>query len=180
MLTQLFFDLHGVPIKTRVASLRTVEWRWIQPNFFVVFPRGVLEDAPTMHVLVLHVKSSEEFARLQCEVVKAFPNVSAIDLTLVLQTVDAILGKISFVIRFLAMFTVLTGFLVLVTALLTGRYQRVQESILLRTLGAARGQILKILLVEYLRLGLLAALTGILLAVPAAWALAEFVFHTCG
>jgi len=56
----------------------------------------------------------------------------------------------------------------------------VQESILLRTLGAARGQILKILLVEYLRLGLLAALTGILLAVPAAWALAEFVFHTCG
>lgn len=175
---ELVFDVQGVPITTRVASLREVEWRRIQPNFFVVFPDGVLEDAPAMHVLVMHVRSSEESGRLQREVVKAFPNVSAIDLTLVLQTVDAILGKISFVIRFLAMFTVATGCLVLVTTLLTGRYQRVQESVLLRTLGASRGQIFKILLVEYFSLGLLAALTGILLAVPAAWALAKFVFHT--
>ena len=175
---ELVFDVQGVPIATRVASVREVEWRRIQPNFFVVFPDGVLEDAPAMRVLVLHVRSSGESARLQREVVKAFPNVSAIDLTLILQTVDAILGKISFVIRFLAMFTVLTGFLVLVTALLAGRYQRVQESVLLRTLGASRGQILKILLVEYFSLGLLAAMTGILLAVPAAGALAKFVFHT--
>jgi putative ABC transport system permease protein len=175
---KLVFDVQGVPITTRVASLREVEWRRIQPNFFVVFPKGVLESAPAMHVLVTHVASSEESARMQREVVKAFPNVSAIDLTLVLQTVDAILGKISFVIRFLAMFTVLTGLLVLVTALLTGRSQRIQESVLLRTLGASRGQIFKILLVEYFALGLLAALTGILLAVLAAGALARFVFHT--
>jgi putative ABC transport system permease protein len=67
---------------------------------------------------------------------------------------------------------------VLVTALLTGRYQRVQESVLLRTLGASRGQILRILLVEYFSLGLLAALTGTMLAVLAAWMLATFVFHT--
>jgi putative ABC transport system permease protein len=175
---KLVFDVQGIPFATRVASLREVEWRRIQPNFFVVFPSGVLEDAPAMNVLVMHVGSSQESARLQREVVKAFPNVSAIDLTLVLQTVDAILGKISFVIRFLAMFTVLTGLVVLVTALLSGRYQRARESVLLRTLGASRGQVLKILLVEYFSLGLLAALTGILLAVLAAWALAEFVFHT--
>ena len=174
---ELVFDVQGVPVTTRVASLREVEWRRIQPNFFVVFPRGVLETAPAMHVLVTHVRSSEESARLQRETVKAFPNVSAIDLTLVLQTVDAILGKISFVIRFLAMFTVLTGLLVLVTALMTGRYQRLQESILLRTLGASRGQIYRILLVEYFSLGFLAALTGVLLAMLAAWALARFVFH---
>jgi putative ABC transport system permease protein len=175
---ELVFDVQGVPITTRVASLREVEWRRIQPNFFVVFPRGVLESAPAMHVLVTRVASSPESARMQSEVVKAFPNVSAIDLTLVLQTVDAVLVKISFVIRFLAMFTVLTGFLVVVTALLTGRYQRLQESVLLRTLGASRGQIFRILLVEYLMLGLLAAFTGIVLAVLAAWALARFVFHT--
>jgi putative ABC transport system permease protein len=175
---ELAFDVQGVPIAARVASLREVEWRRIQPNFFVVFPDGVLEDAPAMHVLVLHVRSKQESARLQREVVKAFPNVSAIDLTLVLQTVESILGKISFVIRFLAMFTVLTGLVVLVTALLSSRYQRLQESVLLRTLGASRGQVLKILLVEYFSLGLLAALTGLWLAVLAAWALAKFVFHT--
>ena len=131
-----------------------------------------------MHVLVTRVGSSQESARMQREVVKAFPNVSVIDLTLVLQTVDAILGKISFVIRFMAMFTVLTGLLVLVSALAAGRYQRIQESVLLRTLGASRGQILGILLVEYVSLGFLAALTGILLALIATWALTRFVFHS--
>jgi len=175
---ELVFDVQGVPINTRVTSLREVEWRRIQPNFFVVFPRGVLESAPAMHVLVTRVGSSQESARMQREVVKAFPNVSVIDLTLVLQTVDAILSKISFVIRFMAMFTVLTGLLVLVSALAAGRYQRIQESVLLRTLGASRGQILGILLVEYVSLGFLAALTGILLALIAAWALTRFVFHS--
>lgn len=173
---ELVFDVQGVPLTTQVASLRTVEWRRIQPNFFVVFPRGSLEDAPAMHILVTRVQSSAQSAIMQREVVSAFPNVSVIDLTLVLQTIDSILGKISFVVRFMAMFTVVTGLLVLVSALITGRYQRMQESVLLRTLGATRGQILRILSVEYLVLGVLSALTGILLAVLAAWALATFVF----
>ena len=174
---ELVFDVAGVPITTRVASLREVEWRRIEPNFFVVFPRGVLENAPAMHVLVTHVASSAESARMQREVVKAFPNVSAIDLTLVLQTVDSLLGKISFAIRFLTMFTVLTGMLVLITSLLTGRYQRMRESVLLRTLGASRGQVFRVLLVEYFSLGLLSALTGLTLSIGASWALAHWVFQ---
>jgi putative ABC transport system permease protein len=95
---------------------------------------------------------------------------------LILETLDAILGKISFVVRFMAMFTVLTGLLVLVGALVTGRFQRIQESILLRTLGASRAQIFRVLLVEYVSLGLLAAFTGVLLALAASWALSVFVF----
>jgi putative ABC transport system permease protein len=175
---EIVFDVQGVPIKTRVASLREVDWKRIQPNFFVIFPRGVLEDAPAMHVVVLRVPSAEESARLQRAVVKQFPNVSVIDLRLILQTLDAILAKISFVIRFMAMFTVLTGLLVLVGAVLTGRYQRIAESVLLRTLGASRGQIFRILAAEYLTLGLLSAFTGIMLAIVATWALSAFVFHS--
>jgi putative ABC transport system permease protein len=174
---ELGFDLQGVPINGRIASLRQVDWRRIQPNFFIVFPRGVLEDAPATDVLVTHIDSADQSAHVQSTVVTKFPNVSIIDLRLVLQTVDSILTKISFVVRFMAMFTVLTGLLVLAGALLTGRYQRVQESILLRTLGGSRKQILRILLVEYLSLGLLAALTGIFLSIGAAWALCHFVFH---
>jgi putative ABC transport system permease protein len=170
------FDLQGIPLKTRVACLRQVDWRRVQPNFFVVFPRGVLESAPGMQVLVTRVGSAEESARLQRSVVGAFPTVSIIDLTLILQTLDSILAKISFVVRFMAMFTVLTGLLVLVGSLLTGRFQRIQESVLLRTLGASRGQILQVLLVEYLAVGILSALTGLLLATAAAWGLSIWVF----
>jgi putative ABC transport system permease protein len=96
-------------------------------------------------------------------------------LTLILETVDAIVGKVSFVIRFMALFTVLTGILVMAGALVGSHFQRVRECILLRTLGASRAQIWRILAVEYTALGLLAAVTGILLALTAVWALAAFV-----
>jgi len=175
---ELEFDVQGIPVTARVASLREVEWRQMRPNFFIIFPKGVLEEAPALHALVTHVGSSDESARMQREVVKAFPNVLTIDLTLVVQTVESLLGKISFVIQFMALFTLLTGLVVLVSVLATGRYQRLQESVLLRTLGASRAQIFSILLVEYAALGVLASLTGLVLAIGAGWALAKFLFHT--
>lgn len=174
---ELTWDIQGVPLRTRVASLREVDWRRVQPNFFVLFPRGPLDDAPAFHVLVTRVGSAEESARLQRAVVERFPNVSAIDITLVLRTLDQVLAKVAFVIRFMALFTVATGLVVLVAAILSGRWQRVRESILLRVLGASRRQVLRILLVEYATLGLLASLTGVVLALGAAAALAAFVFR---
>jgi len=173
---EILFDVQGVPVRTVVASLREVNWRRPQPNFFMLFPRGVLEEAPSMNVLVTRVDSSAQSALLQREMVKAFPNVSVIDLTLILETVDAIVEKVSFVIRFMALFTVLTGILVMAGALAGSHFQRVRECVLLRTLGASRAQIWRILAVEYTALGLLAAVTGIVLALAAGWALAAFVF----
>jgi putative ABC transport system permease protein len=173
---ELAFDVAGTPVVTRVASLREVEWRRLEPNFFVVFPRGVLESAPAMHVIVTHVHSSGESADMQRRVVEAFPNVSAIDLTLVLETVDTLLHKITFAIQFLTLFTVLTGLIVLVASLVTSRYERIREVVLLRALGASRGQVFRIQMVEYFSLGALAALTGMSLALAAAWSLAKFLF----
>ncbi len=175
---EIVWDIQGVPVKTKVASLRSVDWRRVQPNFFVVFPTGILEEAPSFYIMVSRVADAAQSAALQREIVKQFPNVSAIDLTLIVQTIDAIVDKIAFVVRFMALFTVLTGLLVLAGAILTGRFQRMQESVLLRTLGASRRQIQQILLAEYLALGGLAALTGIALSLGATWALSRFVFNT--
>jgi putative ABC transport system permease protein len=173
---EVVWDIQGVPLRTQVASLRKVDWRRVQPNFFVVFPRGPLDDAPAFHVLVTRIESASDSARLQSAVVGNFPNVSAIDLTLVLRTLDQILGRIGFAIRFMALFTVATGLLVLVASIVSGRWQRVRECILLRVLGASRRQVLRILLVEYALLGLLAALTGVALAFAGTGALALWVF----
>lgn len=173
---QFVFDVQGIPFTNEVVALRTVDWKRIQPNFFVVFPSGMLEEAPGFHILTTRVPSREASAAMQRSVVQKFPNVSVIDLSLILDTVDAILGKTTFVIQFMALFTVATGVLVLVASVLTGRYQRIQETILLRTLGASRQQVHRILISEYFLLGLLSALTGIVLAEGGAWALARFVF----
>ena len=60
----LVFDVQGVPMTTYIGSLREVDWRRVQPNFFVVFPTGVLEDAPQFHVIVMRAESNEESAML--------------------------------------------------------------------------------------------------------------------
>lgn len=174
---EITWDVQGVPIRTRVASVRKVEWRRLEPNFFAVFPEGVLEDAPKFHVVAVHADSPEHSARIQRAVVDAFPNVTAIDLALVLETIDSVISKVSFVIEFLALFTVGTGVMVLVGAILNGRYQRIRETVLLRTLGASRRQLVQIQLVEYAILGLLAALVGCVLAVAGNALLAHYVFQ---
>ncbi len=173
---ELSFDVQGVPVKTKIASLREIDWKRFQTNFFVVFPAGVLESAPTFNVLVSRVPDAAASAKLQNAVVAKFSNVSALDLTSVIQTVDSILGKVALVIRVMSLFTVGAGLIVLASTIWSGRYQRLKESVLLRTLGASRAQIYQILCAEYLMLGLLASITGILLAVVSSWALARFVF----
>ena len=173
---ELVFDVYGEPIRTRVGSIRQVNWRRFQPNFFVVFPTGVLEKAPQFYVQVTRVPTQAASARLQRAVVQAFPNVSTIDLSLVLTTVDALLERVSLVLRFAALFSVLTGLLVLASAVWTSRYQRLGEGVLLRTLGATRSQVRNMMLVEYFFLGGLAALAGALLAIGASWALAYYLF----
>ncbi|MDJ1491924.1 FtsX-like permease family protein [Cytophagaceae bacterium DM2B3-1] len=175
---ELTFNVQGAIMRTRVGSTREVDWNRVQTNFLVVFPSGVLEQAPQFNVLVTRTPDTHIAARFQQELVTQYPNVSAIDLGLILKTLDEILAKISFVIRFMALFSILTGLLVLASSVIISKYQRIQESVLLRTIGANRRQILLITSIEYLFLGLLAALAGIIMSTASTWALAKFVFET--
>jgi putative ABC transport system permease protein len=173
---RLEFDLQGVSLFTQVASIREVDWQRLQPNFFVIFPEGVLEQAPQFYALVSRTDSPQTSALLQRAVVERFPNVSMIDLTLVLNTLDAILGRISAAIRFLAFFTILAGLFVLGSAILSRRSQRLKESILLKTLGAPRRQIVTLVAAEYLFLAAIACLAGTSLSAVATWAAARYFF----
>jgi putative ABC transport system permease protein len=175
---ELEFDVQGVPVRTVVGSLRSVDWQRLQPNFFVVFPEGVLEPAPKFHMMVTRAATPQLSAEIQRRVVQRHPNVSALDLALLIETVDSIVSRVAYVVRIMALFTVVTGVIVLAGAVLTGRFQRIRETVLLRTLGASRQQVQRIMIVEYTVLGLLAATTGIVLAAAANWALAFFVFET--
>lgn len=173
----LLFNVQGTMLTTVVASYRNVDWAGVQTNFLVLFPKGVLEEAPQFHVLLTHVPDNATSARFQQAVVQQFPNISMVDLGLVLTVLDEISTKIGFVIRFMAGFSILTGLIVLIASVLISKYQRIRESVLLRTIGASRRQILVITALEYFFLGALAAATGILLALAGSWALAAFSFE---
>jgi putative ABC transport system permease protein len=88
------------------------------------------------------------------------------------------MDKVGFVIRFMAGFSILTGLIVLIASVLISKYQRIQESVLLRTLGASRKQIFYITALEYFFLGALAAATGIVLSLVGSWLLAKYIFKT--
>ncbi len=174
--TRLVFNVQGARLETEVGSVRKVNFNRVQTNFMVVFPKGVLEAAPQFHVVVSRVNSAAQSAAFQAELVQRYPNISAIDLTQILKSVDEILSKVSFVIRFMALFSILTGLLVLLSSIYQGKFARIRESVLLRTLGASRRIILRIIALEYLLLGALACLAGVGLSVVGAWALARFAF----
>ncbi|MEP3211469.1 MAG: FtsX-like permease family protein [Maribacter sp.] len=172
----LVFNVQGVLMETTVGSIRTVDWGRMQLNFSVVFPEGVLEDAPQFHVITTKAPDEKTSAQLQRELVSKFPNVSVIDLRQVLTLIQGILDKISWVINFMAFFSILTGIIVLIGSVRTSKYQRIKESVLLRTLGAKSNQILKITALEYLYLGVLGSGIGILLSLIGAQLLAWLVF----
>ena len=174
---ELEFNVQGRPIKTYIGSFRDVKFNQVSTNFLVLFPNGVLEQAPKFHVIITKTKNDREAADVQSEIVREFPNISIINLGTIVETLEDILGKISFVIQFMAFFSIATGLLVLISSLIISKYQRMRESILLRTLGASSGIVRLINTLEYFFLGSLASLSGILLSFMATFLLGEFVFN---
>jgi putative ABC transport system permease protein len=171
------WDVQGVKIETQITSLRKITWARFEPNFFVVFQPGVLEKAPQTFVTLTHSDNATTRAEVQRDLVIKYPNISAVDLTLIQKTLDGVLGKVSLAIRFMALFSVASGLIILIGALAASRFQRVREAVLLKTLGAKGSQIREILLTEYFAWGSLAALTGVLLAAVAGWALTTRLFE---
>ena len=91
---------------------------------------------------------------------------------------ERIIARVSLAIRFMAVFSLATGAIVLVGAIATTRFQRIREGVLLRTLGATRGQVLRVVFSEYLALGVLSSLMAVVLATMATWAITKWVFES--
>jgi putative ABC transport system permease protein len=158
------WDVAGRRIETEVVSLRTVDWSRFETNFFVLFEPGAIDDLPATWVLLGRAGGPGARATLQGEIVRAYPNVSMIDLGRVQAAVDRILSNVDRAIRFLAGFAGVAGLLVLAGALAVTRGERLREAALLRTLGADRDRLIHILGVEYALLGGISATVGLALA----------------
>jgi putative ABC transport system permease protein len=174
--TKITFLIDGRKITTRVSSLREVKNEALTPNFPILFQEGVLEDAPQINLVTSRSDSLAQVGQFQRALMSQFPSVTLFDLRTIMQALDSILERIAFVIRFMALFSILTGIIVLISSVILSKYQRIQESVLLRTLGASRRQILLINALEYFFLGGLAVLTGMLLSIIGSALLANFAF----
>jgi putative ABC transport system permease protein len=171
------WNVQGVLVPTLVTSLRAVQWETFAPNFFAVFDPKSLAAAPKQFAILVHASTPTGIAHLQRDVVSKFPSISSLDLTLVQRTVTSVLSKVTMAVRFLALISLGLAIPVLFSAVAATRRDRLREGVLLKTLGATRRQIARIMLAEYALLGTLGALTGVLLSTLAAWGLMRGIFR---
>lgn len=171
------WNVSGVDVPSVVTSLRRVDWERLEPNFFAVLEPGSLDGAPQTALMLARMPDAEARAAVQRDLVRAFPNVSALDVSRVQEAIESVLDLVRRALAFLGGFAALAGGVVLVATLATSRTQRKREGALLRTLGARRSQVRTVLLAEYATLGTLATLAGIILGGVAASVLLPSVFE---
>ncbi len=174
---RITWDLQGVAFEVEITSIRRVNWARFELNFFFVFEPSALSGAPSTIIAFTRIDEMQQRAAFQRDLVRQYPNVSVADLALLQQALEGIVNKVTIGIRFMALFSIASGIVVLLGAIGTSRFHRVREGVLLKTLGASKKQIGQILFTEYLTLGTRAGFAGILLAGIAGWGLVRFMFE---
>lgn len=157
------FRVQGMPIEARVASVRTRTSGGLTPYFYFVFPASLLADAPQTFFGAARIEKGR-LAALQNRVVARFPNVSVIDLTETAALFARIMGRFSLIVSFFTSFSLVAGFLIVVSSLIATRYARIQEAVYFTILGARRRFVLTVFGAESLLLGLSSGLIALTIA----------------
>ena len=164
---RLTFDVAGETFEVSVASIREVKWDSFQPNFFIVFPPGVLEETTGTYMTSANLEQHQ--AAALAALARRFPSVSIFDIDELLAQVRSVMDKAVLAVQSVFLFTLFAGLTVMLAAIQSSGDQRRYESAMLRTLGASRGTVLKGVLAEFTTLGLLAGLLAAIGASIAAY-----------
>ena len=167
----------GRDLDLTVASLRDIAWQSLSINFFMVASPGILSGAPHTHIATVHVDGKDQGAVLRA-VTDALPNVTGIRVTDVLAAIAALLDQIAAALSATGGLTLLAGAIVLVGAVAAGQSRRTREAVILRTIGATRGQIRAAWLTEFGILGLTAGVLAGLVGSGASFAMSHYILHS--
>lgn len=174
----LTFDVESVPIEGKIISLRAVEWTSFQPNFFVQFQPGVLEEAPKTFLASVPSLPTDKRLALQDALVAKFPTISIIDVSQVVQRLLSIFGQMGWAIRWMGLLSLIAGFVVLFSIAHHEAYTRRQEANLLKVLGAPLGQVRHLFRLEYGLLVTAAGFAGTFLSFLMSWSLSRLLFES--
>jgi len=158
----------GRDIDLTIANLRNVEWRSLGMNFTLIASPGLLASAPHTHIATVRGDPAQDQNLLR-RITDALPNVSGIRVREALEQVAVLLGRIGTALTAVGSITLMAGALVLAGAVAAGQQRRIREAVLLKTVGATRGQILRAFLVEFGVLGIFAGILAALAGTAAAW-----------
>jgi putative ABC transport system permease protein len=167
----------GRPIQARIASLREIDWRSFGFNFAIIFSPGSLEAAP--HTLMATVAPDEgrSTAAFERSLTATFPMVSAIRVADVVAEVRQLLESIDGAVRVATAFAILMGMIVLAGSVVATRRRRARDIVLLRLVGATRGQVAVSQLIEFALLSAAVALTAFVAGILASRMIVAWMFE---
>jgi putative ABC transport system permease protein len=171
---QITFSVGGLIFKAQVTSTRSLNWDNMTPNFYFLFPEGLLEDYPRTHMTSLYIPAQQKL--LVNDLLRAYPTVQVIELDKIIDRIRTIVGQVTSGLEVMTMLILACGVLVMFAAVSLSMTERLQESAILRTLGSSRRLILGIQLVEFSVLGLMAGLLAAMGAEVAVALLQRFMF----
>ena len=167
----------GRPITARIASLREIDWRSFGFNFAIIFAPGALESAPYTLMATASPEPGASTVRFERALAAELPMVSTIRVSEVVSRVTAILEGMDAAITLATAVAILIGVAVLAGAVAATRRSRARESVLLKLVGATRGQVLTAQLIEFLTMSAAIALTAFAAGTLAAWAVVTRLFE---
>jgi len=174
---RLTVSILGRPIEATIASFREIDWRSFGFNFAIIFAPGSLEQAPFTMMATIAPPEGISTASLERRLTHELPMVSAIRVADVVAEVKSLLESIDGAVRVATAFAILMGMIVLAGSVVATRRQRSREIILLRLVGATRGEVARSQLVEFLGLSTAVALAAFGAGVVAAYLVVTQTFE---
>ncbi len=171
---QLSFDVAGEPLTAMVTSIRKIRWDSFRPNFFLVFPPGLLDGAAGTYMTSLYLTQAQR--QSLADLVRQFPTISVFDVDAILKQIRSIMDRASLAVQYVFLFTLAAGIVVLLAAVQSTRDERRYESAMLRTLGASRSTVLQGVAAEFSALGFLSGTLAAFGATGVGWILARRLF----
>ena len=158
----LTFTVAGVNREARVTSLRSINWDNFQPNFFMIFQPGTLQDLPTTYLTSFYLAPGHDKEIIDLS--RSFPAVTILPIEALLEQLRSILAQVTIAVEYVLLFVLAAGMAVLFSGLQSTLDERIRQGALLRALGAERQLLIKARRIEF---GLLGATSGLLAALGA-------------
>ena len=169
----LVFDIGGLRQESRITSLRKVDWGSMRANFFAMYTVAQMPNLPATYISAFRAPPQPGFDNA---LVRAFPNITNIDMSATLGQVQRVLDQVIQAVEFLFGFTLAAGLVVLFAAITATREERAREFAIMRAVGARASLLRQVQRAELIGVGLLAGFLAASVASVVGWALARWVF----
>ena len=153
---RITFSVGGLIFEAEMIGTRTLNWDNMTPNFYFLFPEGMLEEYPRTSMTSLYIPPEKKL--LVNDILRGFPTVQVVELDKIIDRIRTIVSQVTRGLEVMTLLILGCGILVMFSAVSLSMSERLQESAILRTLGSSRRLILGIQLIEFSTLGVMAGL----------------------